>query len=109
MALAHRHVRKSWADWIDYHHIDQVWTLCNKRGTNSSTGIPGVTQQANEVAGEPGWCPVCIDNMVPELLKNIAILRDHPAAPIDDMYNRCMEAINSFYSSCFGRNCQFDS
>lgn len=62
MAMAGRHIRHDWQTFVDWEQ-KSVRTVCGKTSTFNAVGIPGVTEQPEEVEVKGkkyfGWCTLC--------------------------------------------------
>lgn len=66
MVMAGRHIRHDWQTFVDWEQ-KSVRTVCGKTSTFNAVGIPGVTDQPEEVEvrGKKyfGWCTMCSVNV----------------------------------------------
>lgn len=62
--VVNRHVARHWNNFLTPHGSNRTYALCGVRTVTHATGIPGVTQQPLEFAGEPGWCLRCVNEML---------------------------------------------
>lgn len=62
MAMAGRHIRHDWQTFVNWEQ-KSVRTVCGKTSTFNAVGIPGVTEQPEEVEVKGkkyfGWCTLC--------------------------------------------------
>lgn len=105
--ISYRHIPTDWNRFAQVRKSKRVISMCGRKVTTKYVGTPAVHPQPLIVNGRPGWCPVCIKNLLAWYKDTYKTLSLHPL--VSDVYNAVFSEMLAFMELAVENNFDFDS
>lgn len=93
--VTNRHIYVRWNTFTAPPEGRRV-SLCNRSVKGELMGVPGVSRQQRMVNGKPGWCPVCIKELLTKNVYTDAIPDPDVLALYNKVYTEALEFVKEW-------------